>query len=261
MRLDGKVALIVGGGADGPPNPGETIAIGNGRATAVSCAREGAAVMVADISPDAAQATVDLIRAESGRAEAVVCDVGEPDDCRAAVAATVEAFDALHLLVNVAGIADKQTIHDVDVDVFDRCYRVNLLSNVLTMKYAVPEMAEAGGGAIVNVSSISALRNGGGIAYETTKAAQLALSRSVAVSLGGQGIRVNAVVLGTIDTAMVRRDSTPEQRAKRLDRIPMGRLGDPWEVASSIVFLLSDDAGFITGTELLIDGGSFRAAP
>lgn len=254
QRLGGKVVLVVGGGADGPPRPGDAVAIGNGRATCVQCAREGAAVVVADIREDLANETVDLIRGEGGTAEAVVVDASDADRCRSAVEAAVRTFGALHQLVNVLGIPDGQHIDDVDVDTFDRLYRVNVRSNLLTMKYAFPEMVKAGGGAIVNVSSIAALRSGVGIGYETTKAAQLALSRSAAVTLAKHNIRVNAVILGTVDSPILRRHLSEEAMAQFTAQIPMGRAGTPWETASAIVFLLSDEASYITGTELLVDG-------
>jgi NAD(P)-dependent dehydrogenase (short-subunit alcohol dehydrogenase family) len=260
-HLEEKVALVIGGGASGTPKPGEQLPIGNGRAIAILAAREGARVVVADINLDLATETVEVIRREGGNGIAVACDATQEADCRAAVEAAAVNFGALHLLANVVGLPDRQSIFDVDLDTFDRICRLNLRSNLLTMKFAVPEMVKAGGGAIVNVSSISAYRGGGGIAYETTKAAQLGLTRSVAVSAAKQNIRANAVVLGTIDTPMLHNNSTPELRDRRLQRIPLGRFGTPWEVASAVVFLLSDEAGYITGMDILVDGGSFRAAP
>jgi NAD(P)-dependent dehydrogenase (short-subunit alcohol dehydrogenase family) len=255
-RLNGHVALVMGGGADGPPLEGEDVAIGNGRASAILIAREGAAVVVADIRKELADETVELIRVEGGQAEAVEVDASTPDGCRAAVDAAVNAFGGLHLLVNVLGVVDGQTVTSVDVETFDRCYAVNVRSNVFAMKYASAEMIKAGGGAIVNVSSIAALRSGAGIGYETTKAAQLALSRSAAVSLAPHNIRVNTVLLGTIDTPILRRLATPELIAQLTSRVPLGRAGTPWEAAAAIVFLLSDEAAYVTGAELLVDGAA-----
>jgi NAD(P)-dependent dehydrogenase (short-subunit alcohol dehydrogenase family) len=256
-RLAGKVALIIGGGAEGPPIPGDEFALGNGRATAMLCAREGASVLVADLKLDLAEETAELIRKEGGRAEAIACDASEPEQCKAAVDAAVNAFGTLHLLVNVVGIADTQSIFDVDAETLDRTYRVNLRSNVFTMKYAIEEMTKAGTGSIVNISSIAALRPaGGGIGYDTTKAAQIALTHTVAVAVASRNIRVNTVILGTIGTPLLHRTATPEGLQYISGKIPIGRLGTPWEVASSIVFLLSDEASFITGTELLVDGAA-----
>ncbi len=253
-RLNGKVALIVGGGADGPPNPGEKLSIGNGRATAILCAREGAAVMVADRKLALAQETVAAIRAEGGRAEAVEADVSREEDCRAAVGATVRAFGALHLLVNNVGIGIGADLLRTTTEQFDRMFAVNLRSHFLTMRYAVPEIAKAGGGAIVNVSSLAALRSNRLIPYEATKAALLGLSRSAAVSHARDKIRVNTILPGLINSSMVRRE-IGDREAQVAPRIPMRRQGTPWEIASAIVFLLSDDASYITGTELIVDGG------
>jgi len=253
-RLDGKVALIVGGGADGPPNAGETLSIGNGRATAIVCAREGATVMVADRSLALAEETVTAIREERGRAQAVEADVSREEDCRRAVEATVAAFGALHLLVNNVGIGIGADLLRTTTDQFDRMVAVNLRSHFLTMRYAVPEIAKAGGGAIVNVSSLAALRSNRLIPYEATKAALLGLSRSAANSHARDKIRVNTILPGLINSSMVRR-AIGDREAQVAPRIPMGRQGTPWEIARAIVFLLSDEASYITGTELIVDGG------
>lgn len=254
QRLQGKVALIAGGGADGPPKAGEKISIGNGRATALLCGREGAAVMVADRSLELAEQSAAAIRAEGGRAQAVEADVSREDCCRAAVEATVEAFGALHLLVNNVGIAIGGALLQTTAEQFDTMVEVNLRGHFLMMKYAVPEIARAGGGAIVNVSSLAALRSNAVISYEATKAALLGLSRSAAVSHARDRIRVNTILPGLIDSSMVRR-LIGDREARVAPRIPLGRQGTPWEIASAIVFLLSDEASYITGTELIVDGG------
>jgi len=253
-RLAGKVALIVGGGADGPAREGEPIAMGNGRATAILCAREGAAVVVADRSLALAKETADFIAKEGGRAEAVEADVRIEEACKAAVNAAVRFFGALHLLVNNVGIGAGGPLLQTSTEQFDRVVQVNLRSHFLTMRYAVPEIAKAGGGAIVNVSSMAALRSNRLIPYEATKAALLGLSRSAAVSHARDRIRVNTVLPGLIDSTMVRK-VMGDREALVAPRIPMRRQGTPWEVASAIVFLLSDEASYITGTELIIDGG------
>src|ERR1039458_3668430 len=165
-RLTGKVALIVGGGADGPAKAGEKLSIGNGRATAIVCAREGAAVMVADRSLELADQTAAAIRDEGGRAEAVAADVSIEEQCRGAVEATIRAFSALHLMVNNVGIAVGGNLLKTTTAQFDTMLAVNLLGHFLMMRYAVPEIAKAGGGAIVNVSSLAALRSNSQISYE-----------------------------------------------------------------------------------------------
>ncbi len=253
-RLTGKVALVAGGGADGPPKPGEKLSIGNGRATAILCAREGARVMVADRKLELAEETAAAIRAEGGGARAIATDVSVEDDCRRAVEATVREFGALHLLVNNVGIALGGRLLETSTAHFDTMVDVNVRGHFFMMKYAVPEMAKAGGGAIVNVSSLAAHRSNQAIAYETTKAALLGLSRSAANSHARDKIRVNTILPGLINSSMVRR-LIGDREAQVAPRIPMGRQGTPWEIASAIVFLLSDDASYITGTELIVDGG------
>jgi len=253
-RLDGKIALIVGGGADGPPKPGETLSMGNGRATAICCAREGARVMVADRSLKLAEETAAAIRSDGGTANALEMDVAKESDCRAAVEATVKAFGGLHLLVNNVGIAIGGRLLDTSTEQFDKMVAVNLRSHFLMMRYAVPEMKKAGGGAIVNVSSMAALRSNQQISYEATKAALLGASRSAAASHARDNIRVNTILPGLINSSMVRR-LVGDREAQVAPRIPMRRQGTPWEIAKAIVFLLSDDASYITGTELIVDGG------
>jgi NAD(P)-dependent dehydrogenase (short-subunit alcohol dehydrogenase family) len=253
-RLANKIALIIGGGADGPAKAGEKIAIGNGRATAIMCAREGAAVMVADRSLELAQQTAAAIREEGGRAEAVASDVAIEDQCRTAVEAALRAFGGLHLLVNNVGIGIGGNLLKTTTEQFDKMLAVNLRGHFLTMRYAVPEIAKSGGGAIVNVSSLAAMRSNTMISYEATKAALLGLSRSAAVSHARDNIRVNTILPGLIDSTMVRRE-IGDREAAVAPRIPMRRQGTPWEIAKAIVFLLSDDASYITGTELIVDGG------
>jgi NAD(P)-dependent dehydrogenase (short-subunit alcohol dehydrogenase family) len=253
-RLDGKVALIMGGGANGPPNPGEPLSIGNGRATAMLCAREGAAVMVADRDAALANQTASAIRDEEGRADAVAADVSREDDCRHAVEEAVRRFGALHLLVNNVGIAIGRSLLNTTIDEFNTMYEVNLRGHFLTMRFAVPEIIKAGGGAIVNISSVAAILAGSGIAYESTKAALLGLSRSVAVRYARDGVRCNTILPGLINSSMVRRE-IGDREARVAPRIPLGRQGTPWEVAKAVVFLLSDDASYITGTTLIVDGG------
>ncbi len=253
-RLAGKIALIIGGGADGPANTGEKLSIGNGRATAIMCAREGAAVMVADRSLELANQTADAIREEGGRAEAVAADVSFEDQCRGAVEATIKAFDAMHLLVNNVGIGIGGSLLKTTTEQFDTMLAVNLKSHFLTMRYAVPEIVKAGGGAIVNVSSVAALRSNRMISYEATKAALLGLTRSAAVSHARDNIRVNTILPGLINSSMVRR-LIGDREERVAPGIPMHRQGTPWEIAKAIVFLLSDDASYITGTELIVDGG------
>jgi NAD(P)-dependent dehydrogenase (short-subunit alcohol dehydrogenase family) len=258
-QLDGKVVLISGGGADGPPAPGETVAIGNGRATAILCAREGARVMVTDRALSLARETVELIRAEGGDAEAMAADVTSDQDCRASVAAAVERFGQLQLLVNNVGIVVGGDLLRTTVEQFDLMMATNVRGHFLTMKYAVPEMKKAGGGAIVNVSSAAALR-GAGVTYGASKAALNIMTRTVAVLHAKDGIRANTVMPAYIDSTINRR-TTQNRDARAVLQVPLKRQGTPWELAEAIVFLLSDKSSFITGTDLLIDGGALATYP
>lgn len=256
MRLQDKVVLVMGGGADGPPAKGEKLAIGNGRAVAIQCAREGASVAVADRNLSAAEETANGIRAAGFPAAAIACDVSNADQCREAIAAAVKAFGALHSLVNNVGIADIAPLIDASEEEFERVLRVNVRGHFLAIKYALPEIIRAGGGSIVNVSSLNALRSGGGagVAYETSKAALLGLTRNIAISAAARKVRVNSVLPGIIDSTMLRR-YVGDQQIDFSARIPLRRLGTPWEVAKAVVFLLSEDASYVTGTELVVDGG------
>lgn len=259
-RLADKVVLVVGGGADGPPGAGEDLPIGNGRAAAIACGRAGAAVMVADRALDAAQATADRIRTEGGRAAAVACDVLDEAQCAVAVAATVRELGALNLLVNNVGISDMGPVTEASVEEIDRVLGVNVRGHLLAIKHALPEIAKGGGGAIVTISSLNALRTGGaGVAYDASKAALLGLTRHVAGTAAPMGVRANTVLPGIIDSTMLRRftEQLGVDPAELLTpKVPLGRLGTPWDVANAVVFLLSEEASFITGTELLVDGGT-----
>lgn len=247
-RLAGKVLLVVGGGSDGPAADGDALAIGNGRATAMVCAREGAQVMVADNRLDAAEETVAAIEAEGFVSRAVACDVTSSEQCRAAVEATVDSLGALQLLVNNVGIGDFGGAVDTSPDDFDRSLMVNVRGHFLMIKHALAAIASAGGGAIVNVSSINALRSGAGIGYETSKAALRGLTRNVALSEGPLNVRANTVLPGVIDSPLVRKTAAAhhvdadEVLQGLTARIPLSRPGTPWDVANAIAFLLSDDA-------------------
>ncbi|SHK49874.1 NAD(P)-dependent dehydrogenase, short-chain alcohol dehydrogenase family [Pseudonocardia thermophila] len=256
-RLDNHVLLVVGGGADGPAAPDEDLPIGNGRAIAMRCAAEGAAVVVADKDLGLAAETVEAIERAGGRACAVAADVSDEQACVALVEEAEAAFGSLSLLVNNVGIGAGGAIGDTSVADLDLLYRVNLRSQFIVLREALPVLAASGRpAAVVNVSSTAALRPTREplVAYETTKSAIGALTRSAAMSAAPLGVRVNAVVPGLIDTTCRRRDVGTDPTP--LDAlVPLGRLGSPWDVAAATCFLLSQEAAYITGTELVVDGG------
>ncbi|HKD67052.1 MAG TPA: SDR family NAD(P)-dependent oxidoreductase [Candidatus Binataceae bacterium] len=253
-RLDRKVLLVAGGGADGPANKGETLAIGNGRAIAILCAREGARVMVTDRSLTSAQETAAAIVAEGGAADALEADVTDEDACKASVAAAVAKFGALHLMVNNVGIVYPMDDFSLETADYDHIMSVNLRGQFLMLKYAIPEIIKAGGGAIVLNSSMGAIR-GGGATYGPSKAAINSMVRGVAVRYAKDKVRCNAVLPGLINSTLARRTGGEGRDAAVGPLVPMGRQGTPWEVAHAVLFLLSEEASYITGTELLVDGG------
>jgi len=211
-RLDGKVLLVAGGGADGPPNKGEMLAIGNGRAIAILCAREGARLMVTDRSLASAQETAAAIVAEGGEAHALEADVSSEDACKAAVVATVNRLGPLQLMVNNVGIVYPVDDFSMDTADYDHIMSVNLRGQFLMLKYAVPEIIKAGGGAIVLNSSMGAIR-GGGATYGPSKAAINSMVRGVAVRYARDQVRCNAVMPGLINSTLARRTDGPSGHA------------------------------------------------
>jgi NAD(P)-dependent dehydrogenase (short-subunit alcohol dehydrogenase family) len=254
-KLAGKVALVCGDFGGFGAGDGAVGVESNDWALVSECAREGAAVMVADARADVAEAIAAALRAQGGQAHAIACDVGVEADCAAAVAATQARVGRLDLLVNTVGHADMQDLDGLSAADFAAVLHIHVVGAFQLMKHAIPAMRSAGGGAVVTISSLSAIRTGGaGIGYETAKAALLGLTRNVALSEAANNIRVNSVLPGALDSAAFRQLAGPDTTPFAA-RIPMGRLGTPREFAKAIVFLLSDEAAFITGAGLVIDGG------
>ncbi|MFT7602061.1 MAG: NAD(P)-dependent dehydrogenase (short-subunit alcohol dehydrogenase family) [Acidimicrobiales bacterium] len=251
-----QVAILCGGGsqlADG---------IGNGKAAAILLARDGASVVVVDRKLEAAQHTVDAIEAEGGTALAFEADVTNADDCQAMVATTLDAFGSPTILVNNVGIGSRGSVVESSLEDWERVMRVNVTSMMLTSKYTIPAMETSGGGAIVNLSSISALRPRNLTAYSTSKGAVIALTKAMAVDHAPQGIRVNCVAPGPVYTPMVyaagMSDDAREQRRKAsLLQIE----GTGWDVGNAVAFLASDKARYITGQTLVVDGGVTLKGP
>ena len=258
-RLAGRVALVVGGGQ----TPGETI--GNGRATALLLARAGATVVVADARLESAEDTVDLIEAGGGRAGAVALDVTVDDDHRAAVAAIVAEHGRLDILHNNVGVSiaggDADAL-ELEPDVFDRLWQINLKGMWLAARHAIPVMREQGSGSVVNISSMAARLAYPLVGYKTTKVGLVGLTENLALTNAAHGVRVNAILPGLMNTPMAIEarvaQGTPREEviAMRDRRVPLGRrMGSGWDVAHAALFLHSHEARFITGVALPVDGG------
>jgi NAD(P)-dependent dehydrogenase (short-subunit alcohol dehydrogenase family) len=259
-RVEGKVAIVTGAGST--PGPG----VGTGKATAILLAREGARVLLVDLHPERAEETRAVIADEGGKAEVFGADVTEASDCDAMVQAAVAAFGTVDVLVNNVGLASLGTVVDTTEEAWDRAMDINLRSAFLASKYAVPVMADKGAGAVVNISSISALRGDGTLAYSAAKGALIAMTVDMAYSHGRQGIRVNAIAPGHITTPMVLSVSAPGARAEFMNtlRAEAGLLGTPgtgWDVGYAATFLASDEARWITGAVLPVESGVLSVTP
>ena len=248
-RLAGKVAIVTGAGSRGE-------GIGNGRAAAVLFAREGARVLLVDQTRKAAEETLDMIRAEGGEAEVFEADVTQSKDCAAMVADAVQRWGKLDILDNNVGIGGRATVVEVDEAEWDHLMRVNVTSMMLTGKHAIPAMAEAGGGAIVNISSISALRPRGLTPYSVSKGAVIALTRAMAIDHAPQGIRVNCIAPGPVYTPMVYSGGmSADLRERRRRASPLALEGTGWDIGYAALYLCSDEARYVTGVVLPVDGG------
>jgi len=253
-RLAGKVAIVAGAGASGP-------IVGNGQATAILFAREGAKVICADLVEERAQATVETIANEGGSAVALRADVSNAGDCQAMVRAAIERFGRLDILHNNVGISVRADVLEVTEEQWDRVMATNVKSIVLAAKYAIPEMIKAGSGSIINVSSVAGLRANQSTPYTTSKAAIVGLTRSMAGDHGRQAIRVNCILPGLIYGPMTAPRMDDEIRAKRREAGALGTEGTGWDVAWAAVFLASDEARWITGVSLPVDAGFLVMSP
>jgi NAD(P)-dependent dehydrogenase (short-subunit alcohol dehydrogenase family) len=259
-RVEGKVAIVTGAGST--PGPG----VGTGKASAIVLAREGASVLLVDVFGERADETKAVIDSEGGTAEVFAGDCTKSADCEAMVRAAVERFGGLDILVNNIGRAFVGTVVDTSEEEWDRAMDLNLRTAFLASKHAVPVMAGRGGGAIVNMSSISAVRGDGTIAYSAAKGALLAMTVDMAYSHGRQGIRVNAIAPGHITTPMVHSVQQPGPRADFMDTMRreaglLGTPGDGWDVGWAVAFLASDEARWITGALLPVESGVLSVTP
>jgi NAD(P)-dependent dehydrogenase (short-subunit alcohol dehydrogenase family) len=254
-RLGGKVAIVTGAGSRGE-------GIGNGRAAAILFAREGAKVLIVDRDKRAAEATHATVAAEGGEAAVFTADVTRGEECRAMVEQAVGRWGRLDILDNNVGIGSRGSVVDVSEEEWARVMEVNVTSMMLASKHAIPAMARTGGGAIVNISSISALRPRGLTAYSASKGAVIALTRAMAMDHAAEGIRVNCIAPGPVYTPMVYAGGmSDELRDRRRRASPLGVEGTGWDIGYAALFLVSDEARYVTGVVLPVDGGVTIASP
>jgi NAD(P)-dependent dehydrogenase (short-subunit alcohol dehydrogenase family) len=271
LNLNGNVAIVSGAGSVGPS---DSTIWGNGKATAVLLARQGASVFLIDINVEAVAATKAIIEKEGGTCATHQCDLTIAADVQEMVQACVDRFKRIDILVNNVGGSAPGDPVTMTEEVWDRQINFNLKTAFLGCKYVLPVMVEQGRGAIVNIASVAGLRNDftsgrSHVGYSASKAGVIQLSRSVAGTYARQGIRVNTVVPGLMHTPLVEyrlaRTVGGNDAQKLIDArhaaVPMGHMGDAWDVAHAVLFLASDEARFITATEIVVDGGSTAAMP
>ena len=248
MRFDGETVFITGGGS------------GIGRETAMRCAEEGADVVVADVDREAVEETTDAIGEAGGKASSYELDVRDAEALAEAIDMTAEE-GGIDVLVNNAGISHPRSdMEDVDIEVRDRVIDINTKGVWNGCRAAIPHLKDQGSGAIVNTASLAGLIGmPGGAAYSLSKGAVVNFTRAIAAELGSHGVRANAVCPGVVETPLVTDDRDPEEWPDLRDRMaeayPLGRLGRPEDVANAVRFLASEEAAWITGHALVVDGG------
>ena len=247
-RLEGKVALITGAGG------------GIGRESALLFAREGAKVVVVDLTEKTGKQTVKLVKAAGGEATFVAADVSRADDCERMVKAAEKKFGRLDILFNNAGIMHHSDDNAVTTEesIWDLTMNINARGVFLGCKYGIPALRRAGGGSIINTASFVALMGAATpqVAYTASKGAVLAMTRELAVIHARENIRVNSLCPGPLRTELLMSYlNTDEKKQRRLVHIPMGRFGEATEIAQAALFLASDESSFITGTDFVVDGG------
>jgi NAD(P)-dependent dehydrogenase (short-subunit alcohol dehydrogenase family) len=255
--MQGKAVIVTGAGSVGP-------GMGNGKASSILYAREGGRVLLVDQSLDAARETCRLIEAEGRTGIPFACDVTSSAECQKMVEACLAAFGRVDVLHNNVGVTVPGGPVELAEEQWDRLMRINVKSMFLSCKHALPHMERQGGGAIVNIASVNAIRSLPviAIAYAASKAAVIALTREIAAQYAAKGIRANAILPGLMDTPMVKAQLTSaygggvdEMLERRARLCPTGKQGDAWDTAHAALFLASDEAKYITGTTLVVDGG------
>ena len=260
VRLEGKVAIVTGASGTGSGD-----FWGNGEAIAILFARHGAKVLLVSRNRKNAENVLSQIKREGGEATFFAGDVSDNEACKKMVEAVIEAYGKLDILVNNVGIPGNvpSSVTDVEEDDWDMVMKVNLKSVMLTSKYAIPEMIKAGGGSIINMSSIAALQAAfiPAHAYSASKGGMMGLSKSMAVHYGRDNIRVNCVVIGQVQTPIVDKIISDEMRNMRRRSAPLGTEGNSWDVAWATLFLASDEARWISGVDLPVDAGLLVTTP
>jgi len=248
-RLEDKAAIVVGAGTRGE-------GIGNGKATAVQFAREGAKVLCVDLVEAEAERTAQMIRAEGGRAEVCPADIVKAADCRRVVETCLDRFQKVDILHNNVGIPSGTEIIDTAEETWDQVLEVNLTGMFLMCKQVLPRMIEGGGGSIINVSTVASVRSFPDAAYSASKGAVNSLTVYLAGRYTRYNIRANALLLGYMDTPLARPAWEDEKvRQFNIRQVPMRRFASPWEGAMAAAFLASDEASYITGAVIPVDGG------
>lgn len=257
-RLKNKVALVTGAGAVGP-------GWGNGKATAVLFAREGAKIFAVDINPAAAEETKSIIGQEGGVCRVMKVDVSKSDEVKSMIDQCIKTYGRIDILHNNVGIVVLGGPVETTEETWDRVMTINLKSMFLTCKYALPHMERQGGGVIINISSIAAIRytNIPYITYYASKAGILGLTQGIALQYAAKNIRANCILPGLMDTPLIREPLKDFYAAGDVEKMieirnkqcPTGKMGDAWDVAYAALFLASDEAKYITGTQLIVDGG------
>jgi len=257
-QFDKKVVIVTGAGASGE-------GMGNGKAAAIHYARQGAHTVALDIDEAALADTAQIIESEGNSVTSLLCDVSDNSSVADTIAEVHCRLGHIDVLHNNVGLLELDGPVSLTEEVWDKVMETNVKGMFLTCKYVLPIMEAQGKGAIVNISSVAAIRYWGtpAIAYDTSKAAILQFTRSIALEYARKGIRANVILPGVMDTPLIneplKADHSPAEietiREERHQMIPIGRMGDPFELAKAAAFLASDDASYITGSELVVDGG------